>query len=220
MSEATGKHCRQCGADLIPGRRHCLVCQMPVSAGAPPAGEEGGQSGNRFSEILRQIPTTQRPDKTLVFVPERREARLKRKRRNRRTLVAALSVCIALVIFSVVYWRAAERKHALVRQQRREVMAKGELERFSRSLESFYDDIGRYPTEKEGLPALLVRPATLANWRGPYIDGDYSVDPWGNDYVYQGQDDGVSYELFSYGPEGEESKTVFLEVKSTDPHKN
>jgi general secretion pathway protein G len=94
-------------------------------------------------------------------------------------------------------------------------MARGELDRFARSLEFFYDDVGRYPTEKEGLAALIAQPASLANWHGPYIDGDYSVDPWGNDYVYKGYDDGANYELFSYGPDGEEAKKVFLQVNSS-----
>jgi len=171
----------------------------------------------QYSEILRKISTTHRPDKTLVFVPERREARLRRKRRNRRILISALIASAVLLVLSVTYWRITEQKHLLARQQHRELMAKEELERFSRSLESFYDDVGRYPTEKEGLAALLMRPAVLATWRGPYIDGDYSLDPWGNDYVYKGNEDGVSYELFSYGPEGEESKTVFLQVNSKEP---
>ncbi|MBO0800820.1 MAG: type II secretion system protein GspG [Blastocatellia bacterium] len=223
MSEITGRQCKQCGADLVPGRRHCIVCHKPVSDTAQLSEEVGqtrqtGQHGlsDQFTEILREIPSTQRPDKTLVFVPERREARLRRKRRNRRILIAALTVCIALIILSIAYWRTSEQRQVIARQQRREVMAKAELERFSHSLEIFYDDVGRYPTEKEGLSALLVRPAGLTNWHGPYIDGDYSLDPWGNDYVYKGQDDGLNYELFSYGPEGEESKTVFLRVNSKE----
>jgi len=230
MPEDIGRQCKQCGATLVPGRRHCLVCQIPI----PDAGvdstqtgqteteqsEQTGQTSGQFADILRQIPTTHRPDKTLVFVPERREARIRRRRRNRRLLISALIGCIAIVSLSVVYWHFAQQRQLLARQQRREVMAREELERFSRSLESFYDDIGRYPTEKEGLAALLVQPPALANWHGPYIEGDYSLDPWGNDYVYKGYDDGVNYELFSYGPDGEESKTVFLQVQSPDSHNN
>ncbi|MBO0722237.1 MAG: type II secretion system protein GspG, partial [Blastocatellia bacterium] len=195
MAEITGRQCKQCGAGLVPGRRHCIVCHSPVSDTAQLSQEQREQpeqtgelrQSEQISEILRQIPSTQRPDKTLVFVPERREARLRRKRRNRRILITALIACLALIILSVTYWRIGEQKQVLARQHRRDVMAKAELERFSHSLESFYDDVGRYPTDKEGLPALLVRPAGLVNWHGPYIDGDYSVDPWGNDYVYKGR---------------------------------
>jgi type II secretion system protein G len=214
MSEVTGRLCVQCGAGVAPGRRYCLVCQMPVPDTAPPIEEQTGKAG-QLADIARQIPSTHRPDKTLVFVPERREARLRRKRRNRRILISALIGCAILIILSVTYWRANEQKQALARQQRRELMARGELDRFAKSLEFFYDDVGRYPTEKEGLAALSTRPAALANWHGPYIDGDYSVDPWGSDYIYKTSDDGAGYELFSYGPDGEEAKNVFLQVNSS-----
>jgi type II secretion system protein G len=214
MSEVTGRLCVQCGAGVAPGRRYCLVCQMPVPDTAPPIEEQTGKAG-QLADIARQIPSTHRPDKTLVFVPERREARLRRKRRNRRILISALIGSAILIILSVTYWRTTEQKQALARQQRRELMARGELDRFAKSLEFFYDDVGRYPTEKEGLAALITQPAALANWHGPYIDGDYSVDPWGNDYVYKTYDDGVGYELFSYGPDGEEAKNVFLQVNSS-----
>jgi type II secretion system protein G len=214
MSEVTGRLCVQCGAGVAPGRRYCLVCQMPVPDTAPPIEEQTGKAG-QLADIARQIPSTHRPDKTLVFVPERREARLRRKRRNRRILISALIGSAILIILSVTYWRTTEQKQALARQQRRELMARGELDRFAKSLEFFYDDVGRYPTEKEGLAALITQPAALANWHGPYIDGDYSVDPWGNDYVYKTYDDGIGYELFSYGPDGEEAKNVFLQVNSS-----
>ena len=204
----------QCGAGVAPGRRYCLVCQMPVPDTAPLIEGPTGKAG-QLADIVRQIPSTHRPDKTLVFVPERREARLRRKRRNRRILISALIGSAILIILSVTFWRATEQKQALARQQRRELMARGELDRFAKSLEFFYDDVGRYPNEKEGLAALITQPAALANWHGPYIDGDYSVDPWGNDYVYKAYDDGVGYELFSYGPDGEEAKTVFLHVNSS-----
>jgi len=65
-----------------------------------------------MAEIIREIPSTHRPDKTVVFVPERREARLKRKRRNRRALTAALISCAILGILAVILWRANERKQA------------------------------------------------------------------------------------------------------------
>jgi general secretion pathway protein G len=217
MSEITGRQCVQCGAGVAPGRRYCLVCQMPVPDTAPLWEGQTGQAGqsSQRADIIRQMPSTHRPDKTLVFVPERREARLRRKRRNRRILISALIACAILIVLSVTYWRAAERRQALAGQQRRELMARGELDRFAKSLEFFYDDVGRYPTEKEGLAALITRPDALANWHGPYIDGDYSVDPWGSDYVYKVYDDGVGYELFSYGPDGEEGKKVFLQVNSS-----
>ena len=72
-------------------------------------------------------------------------------------------------------------------------------------------DIGRYPTTEEGVASLTRRPALkelggssrAGQWFGPYLDGIYEVDPWGNDYVYEATDAGQGFTLFSYGPGGE-----------------
>jgi general secretion pathway protein G len=163
---------------------------------------------------MREIPSTHRPDKTLVFVPERRDARLKRERRNRLAMIASIVGCILLAIGALAFWRAYERKQAIAQQQRREQVARRELEQYAKALDIFYADFGRYPTEKEGIAVLIKRPSTLAGWRGPYLDSDFSVDPWGNDYIYQVLNHGADYRLFTNGPEGEAAKRAFLQVDS------
>jgi general secretion pathway protein G len=207
MPESTGGQCVQCGARLLPGRRYCLVCQLPV----PGVARRGD---GPLAEIMREIPSTRRPDKTLVFVPERREARLRRQRRKRLALVGVLISCAILTVLALVLWRANEQRQAQAQQQRRELMARRELDLYAKALELFYADFERYPTEKEGLSALLRRPPTLDGWHGPYMEGDYSVDPWGNEYVYQVSNDGSGYKLLTYGPEGEAGRDVFLQVNS------
>ncbi len=207
MSETTEERCGHCGAPLQPGRRFCIACLAQVPGAARPPKDH-------LTELIRQIPTTRRPDKTMVLVPELREARLSRERRSRRVFVAALVGCAILTIAAVAIWRAHERKQAREKQQRRELMARRELDLYAKSLENFFVDIGRYPTAKEGLAVLVKRPSTLAAWRGPYIEGDYSVDPWGNEYVYQVFNDGAGYILSSYGPEGEAAGRAFLQVDS------
>jgi general secretion pathway protein G len=167
-----------------------------------------------LTELMREIPSTHRPDKTLVFVPELREARLKRERRIRRALMAVVISCVALAVAGFATWRARERKEAQAQSQRRESMARRELDLYAKALESFHADFGRYPATTEGLAALVRQPSTLAGWRGPYIEKDYSVDPWGADYVYQVFNDGASYILSTFGPEGEAAGRAFLQVHS------
>ena len=77
MSESTERHCSHCGAVILPKRRQCVACLAPV------AGAERRAAG-QLADIAREIPSTHLPDKTLVFVPEHREARLRRERRTRR----------------------------------------------------------------------------------------------------------------------------------------
>ena len=207
MSESTGGQCGHCGATLLPGRRFCVACLAQVpGASRPPK--------DNLTEIMRQIPSTRRPDKTMVFVPELREARLKRERRNRRAIIAAIVSCAILATTAITVWRVQERKKAQAQSQKRELMAQSELDQYAKALEIFHADFGRYPIANEGLAALVRQPSTLAGWRGPYIEKDYSVDPWGNDYVYQVYNDGAGYILSTYGPEGEAAGRVFLQVHS------
>lgn len=206
MAETNHKQCTECGAPLAPNRRYCLACQAPV-AGAV-------RQPEKRLEFVSQIASTQRPDKTMVFVPELKEARLKREKRNRRVLILAVLSCVVLVVMVVAYWRAQERKQMQAKLQRRETLARTELDRYAKALETFRADTGRYPSKLEGLNALLKQPSTVATWRGPYIEGDYSVDPWGNEYVYRVYNDDTVYELFTNGPEGEAASKPFLQVNS------
>jgi general secretion pathway protein G len=207
MSEDTQERCEQCGAPLLSGRRYCVACLAQIP-GARVARED------RLTELMREIPSTRRPDKTMVFVPELREARLKRERRNRRAFIAAMISLLVLAAAGFAVWRAQERKQAQAQSQRRESMARRELDLYAKALETFYADFGRYPTVAEGLASLARQPSTLAGWRGPYIEGDYSVDPWGVEYVYQTINGGAGYILSTYGPEGEASGRAFLQVNS------
>ena len=53
------------------------------------------------------------------------------------------------------------------------------------AVQLFYIDTGRYPTEGEGLAALLTAPEGVTNWKGPYLDGETDLaDPWGNPFTY------------------------------------
>jgi general secretion pathway protein G len=210
MSEGVEERCRHCGATLLPRRRYCVAClaQVPGARVAPE---------DRLTEVMREIPSTHRPDKTMVFVPELREARLKRERRNRRAFIAAAISCVVLAAAGFAIWRAQERKQAQAQSQRREAMARRELDLYAKALEIFHADFDRYPSATEGLAALVRQPSSMSGWRGPYIQGDYSVDPWGVEYVYQVFNDGAGYILSTYGPEGEASGRAFLQVHSGAP---
>jgi len=174
------------------------------------------------AESAVQISTTRRPDPAIVFLPEVREAMLRRKSRIKRwTIIAAVAIALAAVAATLWTRHLHEQelaKKAMVREQ----MAIRELTMMKDSLEFFRADVGRYPTTQEGLASLTRKPVSpdpaanqeLSSWSGPYLDGIYEVDPWGNDYIYQAQDGGRGFVLFSYGPEGEENGHIQLRVQS------
>lgn len=84
--------------------------------------------------------------------------------------------------------------------------AKSKINSIKIALNAFAMDVGRYPSQEEGLDSLIKRPHGLAEWDGPYIKGTtvFPKDPWGGDYVYiyplHNQEN--SYGIYSMGKDG------------------
>lgn len=79
-----------------------------------------------------------------------------------------------------------------------------EIKSLSTALDLFLVDNGRYPTQQEGLQALVANPGGLASWAGPYLKSSAGVplDPWGHAYQYRFPGQIGEYDLFSNGPDG------------------
>jgi len=75
------------------------------------------------------------------------------------------------------------------------------------ALQIFYLDVGRFPTEAEGLQALTSAPAGVQNWAGPYIDAEALQDPWGRGYLYRLPGEQDPFDLFTYGRDGQPGGT-------------
>jgi general secretion pathway protein G len=83
--------------------------------------------------------------------------------------------------------------------------AKIQIESFVSTLDLYYLDTGRYPSTSEGLEALVQRPAGVEGWNGPYLKGGFVPnDPWGRAYVYRMPGEHGTYDILSYGPEGQQ----------------
>ena len=80
--------------------------------------------------------------------------------------------------------------------------AKIQIQLLGTTLDLFHLDVGRYPTEEEGLQALNQRPPSLPQWAGPYLKKEVPKDPWGHEYVYKCPGEHGPYDLFSYGADG------------------
>lgn len=86
--------------------------------------------------------------------------------------------------------------------------ARIQIESLSSTLDLYYLDTGRYPSTSEGLAALVQRPAGLEGWNGPYLKGGFVPnDPWGHPYVYRTPGEHGTYDIVSYGADGQEGGT-------------
>lgn len=83
--------------------------------------------------------------------------------------------------------------------------AKLQIDRISGALDLFRLDVGRYPSQGEGLEVLVEAPSGAVRWNGPYLKKQQSlVDPWGRPFGYRYPGQHGEYDLWSTGADGVE----------------
>jgi len=83
--------------------------------------------------------------------------------------------------------------------------AKIQIESLASALDLYFLDTGQYPSNAEGLNALVQRTGSSSGWSGPYLRGTVVPnDPWGRPYVYRTPGSQSSYDIISYGSDGQE----------------
>ncbi|MBL9199380.1 MAG: type II secretion system major pseudopilin GspG [Opitutaceae bacterium] len=89
-------------------------------------------------------------------------------------------------------------------EQARITAAQTQMASFGTALDAFEVDTGSYPRGNDGLNMLLVAPADVTGWRGPYLKDAIPLDPWGRPYLYEfpGKVNPTGYDIRSAGPDG------------------
>ena len=78
--------------------------------------------------------------------------------------------------------------------------ARAQLSAISTALELYALDNGVYPSQQEGLTALVQHPPSSARWRGPYLKkAEGLMDPWGRPYYYRVPGRSAAFEIFTLG---------------------
>ena len=95
-----------------------------------------------------------------------------------------LELLIALVILALIMGLVGPRVLGYLSRAKSQT-ASAQIENLEGALDLFLLDVGRYPSQNEGLRALVAAPNQVRGWNGPYLDEDeLPLDPWGNDYHY------------------------------------
>lgn len=108
-----------------------------------------------------------------------------------------------LVVMAVIGLIAAVLTPGLVGQlgRARAKTAQMQLETIASGVEMFRADVGRYPTDSEGLNVLVNQPSDAEGWTGPYLKNARVLqDPWGNAVSYKSE--GRSFVVRSLGADG------------------
>jgi general secretion pathway protein G len=81
-----------------------------------------------------------------------------------------------------------------------------QIETLSASVDAFHLDVGRFPTQLEGLKVLVENPekTPIANWRGPYLKKNtVPNDEWGNAFIYEiPSKHKMPFDIYSLGADG------------------
>lgn len=110
-------------------------------------------------------------------------------------IVLVIIGLLAALVGPTLYQRIKPAKQAAARAQ---------IENFTVALDSYYIDVGRYPSTEEGLKALREAPANQPKWNGPYLKKELPADPWGHPFVYRAPGRSGGYEILSPGADGRE----------------
>jgi general secretion pathway protein G len=87
------------------------------------------------------------------------------------------------------------------------ITTKASLKSLDSAVQQFKMDTGRYPTEEEGLKALVEKPSDVINYQqGGYLQTTtVPKDAWGHEFVYTlNPESGQAFEIKSYGPDGQD----------------
>jgi general secretion pathway protein G len=78
--------------------------------------------------------------------------------------------------------------------------ARAQVQNIASILDLYRLEVGSYPSQQDGLEALLEEPADAPRWNGPYVKRrDALMDPWGRMYVYRFPGEHGPYDLYSLG---------------------
>jgi len=134
------------------------------------------------------------------------------------TMVELMAVLIILGLLATV----VVRNFMGQTDKARVTTTKTSLKSLHFAVNQFKMDTGRFPTEEEGLTALVEQPSDVENWEpGGYLETtEIPKDGWGRDFIYElYPESGKPFVIKSYGADGEEGGEGYdADLLSTDAY--
>jgi general secretion pathway protein G len=105
-------------------------------------------------------------------------------------VLAILGLLIGLVAPQVMKYLGRARSDA----------ARVQIQNIAGALDLYRLDMRRYPSQQEGLQALVETPTGTSGWNGPYLQQKkVPPDPWNRPYVYRIPGEHGEYDLYTLG---------------------
>jgi general secretion pathway protein G len=143
-----------------------------------------------------------------------------KKRRSKNRLGFTMVELMAILIIISLLATLVVTKVADQIDKARVTTAKANLKSLHSKVNEFKMDTGRFPTEEEGLKALIEQPSDVKNYPpGGYLETtEIPKDAWGNDFIYElSPESGKPFVIKSLGADGKEGGEGYdADLYSTD----
>jgi general secretion pathway protein G len=111
---------------------------------------------------------------------------------------------VVLVILAMLTAIAAPRVTKYLSKAKVQT-ARIQVDALGSAVDAFVLDVGRVPTDAEGLQVLLTAPSDVPTWDGPYMKKSVSlIDPWGRAYLYRSPGRHGEYDIYTLGADNRE----------------
>jgi general secretion pathway protein G len=170
--------------------------------------------GDRDMNSIANKPIA--PDERKPVVGNRRRSASRRRRMNGQGGFTLIEMLVVITIIGLIMALVGPRVLNYLSESRVKA-AHIQIQSFSGALDLFYLDAGRYPSDSEGLDALVHPVGGMSSWNGPYLKGgSVPNDPWGNPYVYKVPGEhGAAYEVRSVGHGKDATTGAVADITST-----
>ncbi|MFZ5774074.1 MAG: type II secretion system major pseudopilin GspG [Thermodesulfobacteriota bacterium] len=126
---------------------------------------------------------------------------MKQRRFNRQRGFSLMELLIVMVILGLIASLVGPRLFGKLGKAQQKT-AKTQIEIIMAALDAYRLDVGRYPTQQEGLPSLFANPGA-EKWDGPYLKKAVPPDPWGNPYHYKNPGEHGEVDVYSLGQDNQ-----------------
>jgi general secretion pathway protein G len=175
-----------------------------IQMNGPWSGEGGGRASNILSGLSAVTTSIGKEDQVMqMWMKRRYELQTaqgsQQTRRQRGFTLIEIMVVIAIlgILAALIVPKIMSRP-----DEARRVAAKADIGSIMQSLNLYRLDNGRYPTQEQGLRALVEKPTTEPvpnNWKGGGYMDRVPMDPWGKEYQYLNPGVHGEVDIFSYG---------------------
>lgn len=118
-----------------------------------------------------------------------------------------LELLVVLAILALIIGIAAPRVMGYFSASKSKA-AKIQIQNIVTTLDLYKMDNNAYPSETQGLKALVEKPEGVTNWNGPYLTrADGIIDPWGRPYLYKVPGAHGAVDVSSLGADGKDGGT-------------